>query len=588
MTRSLGDYIVDRTESLDEKLIQKYYIERDSVNLDRLIDTEQYLLEGSRGIGKTMLMKIAALKADKAYSTQSVLAVWISFEESLRLERIHTYGDNADPFLQWTMGKIMLETLKKLVHLKPNCLDRLQKQFARIFEITNERCNSEYFRTLESYISLLERGEIDNTNELENKSPSHELYKILDNPSAFKKFLLALCSDLNITRIVYLFDEAAHVFSSSQQERFFTFFKSLRDSRIACKAAVYPGLTHYGKSFERGQDAKEMRLSWSPLNTDNVLFVKEILKRRISEYSADYWHKLTVDDSIIRTICICSNGNPRFAFHIIDELESAGDFKAGKITNTKLNNAMRRVFENKWREFNTYESRMPKYKSFIAAAEQLIKSDIIPNLRKWNEKRRKVGKKLSLGFFVETNAQNSLSTLFDILSYANIISVDYTKKSIGQSFMGYFIMLNPTILFTELVIKDVSDIDNISIAIENNQAYYDTTPIVKSLISTLKIEAEYKCENISCGYITDDPEFKYCPKCGAKISNGQEVSLYKILRSHSIDNLSLSSLLINRLKEKFETIGDLQDASTDQIRMRYIQSVRIEIIKSAVTEYMAG
>jgi hypothetical protein len=64
MNKSLGDYIVDRTESLDKKLIKEYFIDKDDDKIIRLLDSEQYLLEGSRGIGKTMLMKKAEIIAN--------------------------------------------------------------------------------------------------------------------------------------------------------------------------------------------------------------------------------------------------------------------------------------------------------------------------------------------------------------------------------------------------------------------------------------------------------------------------------------------------------------------------------------------
>ena len=84
MNNSLGDYILDRTESIKEDLILEYFIERNDDKINRLLDSEQYLLEGSRGVGKTMLMKTAMLRSLKDFGKNSVLPVWISFEESIR------------------------------------------------------------------------------------------------------------------------------------------------------------------------------------------------------------------------------------------------------------------------------------------------------------------------------------------------------------------------------------------------------------------------------------------------------------------------------------------------------------------------
>ena len=52
--------------------------------------------------------------------------------------------------------------------------------------------------------------------------------------------------------------------------------------------------------------------------------------------------------------------------------------------------------------------------------------------------------------------------------------------------------------------------------------------------------------------------------------------------------LGLTPGIAARIKGKFENIGQLQDADKDDIRMKYIQDVRIERIKNAVSEYMSG
>jgi Cdc6-like AAA superfamily ATPase len=582
---SLGDVLVDRTESLDGCLIEKYFIDKHDDKIKRLLDSEQYLLEGSRGVGKTMLMKTASIRASKDFEKDSVLAVWISFEESLRIERIKIINDSIDPFLQWTMGKILHESLKILIELKPTCVDSLGIKLSQIFGTTSKHNYDEYVRILEEYIHFLEKAEVETNEELETHLPSSKLAKILDNPTSFKEFLLNLISDFNLQRVVFLFDEAAHVFSYSQQEKFFTFFKSLRHPKIACKAAIYPGITNFGKYFEKGQDAKEISIAWDPTKQQDIDYIKRILKVRIQSYNTDYWASLTNDSNIIETICVCSNGNPRFAFHIIDDMDSLNCF-AKKIYLQNVINSVRRVFANKWKEFNTLQKRLPKYTEYIEGAEFLIKNTIVVKLKEWNEKQRKAGKKMSIGYFISTFAYDAIPQVFDILAYSNIVLIDYSKKNLGHSKQGYYMSVNPSLLFSDSIIKTVVEIKNSSMLMENNQTYSETTPSLKKLIDMVKVESEYKC--IKCSFKTNDGTFKFCPKCGNAMKQDETESLYKILRSHDIDNLPISARLITRLKEKFNTIGDLYDTDIEMIRMRYIQDVRIKQIKTAAIEYMAG
>ena len=70
----------------------------------------------------------------------------------------------------------------------------------------------------------------------------------------FKMAVEDICNDNDISRIVLFIDEAAHNFIQEQQDQFFTLFRDLRCPQISCKAAVYPGVTAYGGSFQPSQD----------------------------------------------------------------------------------------------------------------------------------------------------------------------------------------------------------------------------------------------------------------------------------------------------------------------------------------------
>jgi hypothetical protein len=72
----------------------------------------------------------------------------------------------------------------------------------------------------------------------------------------FKDAVQDLCEALSIRRINVLFDEAAHIFRPEQQRQFFTLFRDLRSPYMTCNAAVYPGVTSYGPSFEAVHDAQ--------------------------------------------------------------------------------------------------------------------------------------------------------------------------------------------------------------------------------------------------------------------------------------------------------------------------------------------
>lgn len=590
MSKSLGDYIQDRTESIDSEMITEYFIEKDKDKTARMLDTEQYLIEGSRGVGKTMLMRNAEINAREEFEKNSILAVWISFEESLRLERIRISSKQGiDPFLQWTMGKILIEVLKKLIQLKPAYAEQITDRLTLLFGTPNLTPQYiDYIKLLNEYIDALERANIESNEEIKEIAPSEKIIQILDNAISFKAFLLKLVDDFHLKRIVLLFDEAAHVFSEEQQIKFFTFFKSLRDNKIACKAAVYPGITNYGKYFEKNQDAKELKLSWSMYESKDIKYIKDILKKRVQKYDPEVWNRLTVKDEIIQMICYSSNGNPRFAFHIIDAMQSNSLLDKVNITQNQMIACLRSVNEEKWKDFDTLKQRMIRYSEYITYSEKIVKEEIFPNLRKWNEKRRKENKKLSAGFYIEELTYKKINKIFDVLSYANILIVDDVKRSIGHGKYGYYVAINPSFLFSELIIKDVQEISNTSNNIDNNQVYSEANKSILFIIENVTEHQEFQCSNEECDFTTNDESFTFCKKCGSKMIKKQSVPLYKILRGHGVENLNLSNKIIERIKNKFSTVGEIYDADIDELRMKYIQDVRIEKIKNAAIEYMAG
>lgn len=586
--KSLGDFLLDRTESLGEGLILEYFVERNDDKVARLLDSEQYLLEGSRGVGKTMLMKAAMLKAIDSFPKDSILPVWVSFEESIRLERIESINKLVDPFLQWTMGKILSETIKKLISLRPADEDKLEKRLASIYGKSAETESAELLLVLDNYVSILEKGDIATNEEMQDCAPSKKLRDILDNPTSFKNFLLELIKEFHLSRIVFFFDEAAHVFSQSQQEKFFTFYKTLRNPKIACKAAVYPGITSYGKHFERGQDAKELKLEWNPKQKADLDFIKNIIKKRLLAFDEKYWAKMAVDKEALTIIAICSNGNPRFAFHLLDEIEALDGFKK-TINKSIVLSAVRVVFQKKWTEFSSLKKRLIKYENHIEIAESIMKSNILPNLKVWNERRRKDNKKLSMGFLITTDAFEVMSDIFSILDYSNIIKIDYSRKSSGHGVHSYYIGINPSAIFSDLILKDVNEFENVSVAIEHNQSYSENSDFIEGKAIQVKISDEYKCSNQSCDFITTEEYFNFCPKCASKIKKEEVESLYKILRSHPLGSLPLSEKILTRLNEKFFNVGDIYDAEIDEIKtINYIKDIRANKIKGYALEYMAG
>lgn len=74
-----------RTEDIKSKEIKNIYVETKSDReiINKLKSNSPLLLIGSRGIGKTMLIKVAESELNSEYPTKKVLPVYLSFSKSM-------------------------------------------------------------------------------------------------------------------------------------------------------------------------------------------------------------------------------------------------------------------------------------------------------------------------------------------------------------------------------------------------------------------------------------------------------------------------------------------------------------------------
>ena len=99
--------IIIRTEDIKLSEIKKIYVETKSDRniINNLKSNSQLLLIGSRGIGKTMLIKVAESELNSEYSTKKVLPVYLSFSKSML---VNNPFDNKN-FQYWMYAKLLNE-----------------------------------------------------------------------------------------------------------------------------------------------------------------------------------------------------------------------------------------------------------------------------------------------------------------------------------------------------------------------------------------------------------------------------------------------------------------------------------------------
>src|SRR5690606_3683599 len=109
------------------------------------------------------------------------------------------------------------------------------------------------------------------------KEQSHIDATSLPDIEDVKEAIESICSENDLERIFIFFDEAAHVFRPEQQRQFFNLFKDLRSPYIICNAAIYPGVTYFGESFETTHDCTYKKIERNIRDSDYLQYFKDIV-----------------------------------------------------------------------------------------------------------------------------------------------------------------------------------------------------------------------------------------------------------------------------------------------------------------------
>lgn len=243
--------------------------------MNRMLTAENILLEGCRGVGKTMLMRAASQRLQTEYQNGGkILGVHTTFKRYLATLPPPASGNGNENnidlanFRAWINARILgavVETLKNLNNDKfPNGLEDL----GRI--------------KWDEVVSILEttyRGSTDLGLLLENTGLERHAISALQGYTYTSNILKKVVKVLNLDLLILFLDDAAHALDTRAQGAFFTAIKSLYDAGLAFKISVYPAVTRYGIDFSYGHDATVVSLGIAP-KVDGAQSFRDVLARR--------------------------------------------------------------------------------------------------------------------------------------------------------------------------------------------------------------------------------------------------------------------------------------------------------------------
>lgn len=211
-----------RTEDIGPKDILSFLVEtqEDRQAIDQLKGRNPTVLIGSRGVGKSFLMRAAEQELLATHEETGIIPVFVTFVSSSLLRTA-----DPDQFRNWMIARIctaILRTVRKL--------GLLATIPASANVLAGKPSNHSDIAELEKLIRVYEESW---------KTPGQSIATTnIPSVEDVKYALEDLVEDLGINRFALFMDEAAHIFLPSQQRQFFTLFRDLRSHAITCNAAV--------------------------------------------------------------------------------------------------------------------------------------------------------------------------------------------------------------------------------------------------------------------------------------------------------------------------------------------------------------
>lgn len=571
MSKERNPWVIN-TEILTNNEIKNYFVNDSENILNELIDNESYLVEGCRGVGKTMLMKYSEIELLESFDINKILPIYVTFADSLKLDRFKADEEiKKEIFIRWTISKILnslLNTYTKDLEEEIN----MTNNFNRFFNINNYE---EIINQLPQYINDLEivNDDIDIKN-IENRYPL--LWSKTVDITYFKQFIKEFILKHKINHVVFYFDEAAHTLFNYQQELFFTIFKKLKDNNVSCKAAVYPLITHYGNDFQPSQDAKKISVEKDDESNQVLSFFKNFYGKRIESDSKKDILMKNLDENNFKLIAYSSSGNPRRFLNLLEKVR-----QQESLTKSKLTSIIREHSHNElWEYHEKLVQGNIDLRGYAEIGRKFIEGYIIPKLQEANKKNR--SRKIR-SFSVESEVNDDFKKMLKTLEYSGII--DFKQQmQLREGNLGNYYTLNLSLCFSENIL-DIQDIGNTDL--RRGTSLTANSPTVQKYTKRILDLLSSNCPKCNGKF---DVNNKFCPHCGNDLRNIE--SVFDRMLSHSIDSLKIQLVgltIKEKLKESFETIKDLMDADDNQIlKIYFIGPKRLDYIKIAIRDYISG
>lgn len=524
-----------RTETIKPTKILDYFVEtrEDRSIIERLKSDAPVVLVGSRGVGKSFLLRVAEAELKKDIDQLKVLPVYVSFTQGAVLQLT-----DERQFYHWMLAKLcssFIRRLKKSGFVLPNSL------LSRSDE------------DQEAYLSHL-------VTEFENSWKPGQAQNIdsqlLPSIDDFKDAVEDICEEAGIETINFFIDEAAHILRPAQQRQFFSLYRDINSPYINCNAAVYPGVTSFGDYFQPIHDAIFINLERDVSSAGYVENMRNMVEKQADSRLLG---KIAQNASNFSLLAYAANGNPRVLLKTL--------VRAPSVSSREVNSVVKEFYKSDiWEEHSLLADKYAGFVEFINWGRDFVEEHVLPEIKLKNDAYLSNDKKTSCFFWIHKDTPEKIKKALGLLCYTGIISLHSDAVKATRSGVGARYSVNMGCL----------------LSLENTPASTGSS-IVRNI--TIKRMTEYGANHSTyLSLETDLDDFD-----DQTISSALDEQLAK-----SVDFLDLPVWLIDALKGlSLNSIKDVLEAPEATIQNAYyVGAVRSRYIKneatSAVFEYLSG
>jgi hypothetical protein len=533
------DELYIRTEDIRPDQVLSLFVEtvEDRKVISILSMQTPVVLVGSRGVGKSFLMRVAQAELKLNFEKTKALPVYVSFISSPLLQSL-----SDAQFTAWMLSKITSAVIRELT--KFGIAFTVPKRLSALMPQGNG--NGDPSAPLEVINAALE--------EVWRNPTVHVDTSQLPDAQQLKEIIEQICETGKIARVVVLIDEAAHIFLPRQQRLFFTLFRDLRSPYLNCKAAVYPGVTSYGTTFQPSHDARLISVERDVISTTYVDSMKDIALKQADSTLA---RQIELYGKNFAVLAYAAYGNPRVLLKSLSKLT--------KLATQEVNQYIREYYRAEvWSEHSLLGNKYSGHRKLVDWARSFIEQTVLPNLARRNASSTD-GK--TAYFWIHRDAPAYVHEAMGLLKYTGIVQEQLAATKNGLGEIGTKYMVNLGCLFA-----------------------LETSPVASAFELAIKLDPrrfiEFGARHPA--FSDDVSEF-----ASLEDDNVSQLVLKEQL-GRSIDNLDLTNFQKSTLKQVgLEKISDLLQATDARIREAWqIGEVRSRRIKNAayaaVFEYLSG